>query len=446
MSAIASAPILCGGCDRKFAWKPQLAGRRVKCKCGHVIAVHSGTGAVERSRPSSPAATSAKPVSVKPRPPVRPAPVDDLDGLAALAADAERAAAALPVEIREVEPVAIAVATPAPRRSAGTAPLAYQRAPTAVERQKAAAAARALLDPVRDLYVPTTLVAVGLALYVGFYGFAFNLGAGALAIVAVILAIVIAVKTAMLIGAALFLAGPLGVSFGTLWTAVLKLAAIAVFTDGVTAWVDHGITHLAGHHGSSGMLGYGAMSWAVSVGLYWVMMVYLFAMDVTDARMVVLCLSIFSRVIRFAILMCLMNANGSFSPSVGGSSTAAPTASPAAPMVRISPLSDHVANLKAAGDLVEAREYIAQGHQASLAKTVDGWYAVGCPTVWFEMSDRDINGRRSPQGLVVQLPGHLAGRRKAYEVLKRYDAEMHLSGLPSQMRDTGESYLQAGVR
>jgi hypothetical protein len=29
----------CEGCVKTYVWKPELAGRRVKCKCGHVMTV-----------------------------------------------------------------------------------------------------------------------------------------------------------------------------------------------------------------------------------------------------------------------------------------------------------------------------------------------------------------------------------------------------------------------
>jgi hypothetical protein len=33
------APILCPSCGKQFRWKPELAGKRAKCKCGGVIAI-----------------------------------------------------------------------------------------------------------------------------------------------------------------------------------------------------------------------------------------------------------------------------------------------------------------------------------------------------------------------------------------------------------------------
>src|SRR5438128_10730312 len=34
-----SGKIVCGACGRQYGWKPELAGRTVKCKCGAAITV-----------------------------------------------------------------------------------------------------------------------------------------------------------------------------------------------------------------------------------------------------------------------------------------------------------------------------------------------------------------------------------------------------------------------
>ena len=32
-------PVLCPSCGKQFRWKPELAGKRAKCKCGGVMTV-----------------------------------------------------------------------------------------------------------------------------------------------------------------------------------------------------------------------------------------------------------------------------------------------------------------------------------------------------------------------------------------------------------------------
>lgn len=121
MSATGSvAAIVCGSCQRKFAWKPELAGKRVKCKCGQPIAVPAAAGQRSAPAPKAPGTAPAKAqagpikrpsaptVAVAKKPVVAvPSEPGDLDGLLALAEDADRAAASAPIEIRET-PLAVA--------------------------------------------------------------------------------------------------------------------------------------------------------------------------------------------------------------------------------------------------------------------------------------------------------------------------------------------------
>jgi hypothetical protein len=469
MSAITVGPIVCGACSRKFAWKPELSGKRVKCKCGEAISVpRSDAGGEIQTRPKPSTAalaqpkTSASKTSVTkpaapkaatPKPPkvIERVETDSLDALLALSADAERAAAAMPVEIRDVEEPEIA---PPPRKSGakvGAVPLGYRRGPSAAERQKAASNAGKIIDPTRDLYAPIGFIVAGFILYVAYYGFRFNLGIGTLPVVGVGLLIVTAVKTALLVGAAFMLAGPLGVGFGELWTAVLKLAAIAVFTDGATIWVDGAIQHISGGAGGGGVIGYGIIGWPVGIGLYWGMMIYLFGMDPLDARFVVLCLGILSRILRVIIMLFLMqgilswagiDSQTAAAAGIGG----APTATGSSSSGHASALTTHVDELKEAGSLREARKFIADGHQAVASPAVEAWYAAGCPNVWYEMTRPDINGRRDAIGLIIQMPESHAKRAKVFEILTQYYKDCGIDFYPGEMKDTGEDYIQAGMK
>ena len=77
----------CGACGKEYRWKPELAGKKAKCKCGGVIAVPAAA-------PAQPAAASAKPAT---KPAARPAPKPaaeqdvDFDGLYALAQEETKA-------------------------------------------------------------------------------------------------------------------------------------------------------------------------------------------------------------------------------------------------------------------------------------------------------------------------------------------------------------------
>jgi hypothetical protein len=57
----------CGACGKQFRWKPELAGRSVKCKCESTIRVPAQAGGVAQPK-SAAAATPAAPVGPRPSP------------------------------------------------------------------------------------------------------------------------------------------------------------------------------------------------------------------------------------------------------------------------------------------------------------------------------------------------------------------------------------------
>ena len=466
MSATAkSAVIVCQGCERKFAWKPELAGKRVRCKCGHAIVV-AGTDTTLAADPlvrTQPAAHPPAPTVRRPPVPAAPAKaarpaspkvVDEFDALAALAADAEQKAADLPLDIRE-DPTPTPTRPSTRQRAAAAvpgrpipgrmAPLGYRQPSGIAEARKSAAQAAALTDSVRDQYAPAALLAVGTLVYAAFVLNRYHVSASSLTLVIAGLSVVVALKTALLVGGAFLLAGPLGVGFGDLKSAVLKLAAIAVCADAAADWVDYALTvgtGADGHHATTG-IGFGFVGWFVSLGVYWSLMVYLFSMDITDARAVVVCLTVLGRVLRWVIILSLygLMVGGGLLPSPIPSTSAAVAS---APTIHASALATHVDDCKAADALVEAETYIAAGHQAVAKGAVDAWYAAGCPNVWYEMTGRDINGRRSAIGLIVQLPESATRRAKCYSVLNQYIKDLQgYHGTMGTERDAGESYMQA---
>src|SRR4051812_19404291 len=69
----------CSTCGKEYRWKPELAGKKAKCKCGSVIAIPT----------KAPGAAAAKAAS---RPAPKPAEQEaDLDGLYALAQEEKKA-------------------------------------------------------------------------------------------------------------------------------------------------------------------------------------------------------------------------------------------------------------------------------------------------------------------------------------------------------------------
>lgn len=404
----------CGGCGRSYLWKPELAGRKVKCKCGHVMSV--------------PQAWAPEPAA------------DDDAALYELAEMEFNAAATLPPMVVAAAPVSPA---PAPRKSARpgvahpAAALGYKRGPSARERE----ITDSLIDMTRDVYAPTGLLVGGLLIYVAYYALRYNLGATGIAATAFGLGLMTAFKAAFLVGFALVVAGPLGVSFGGLWTAILKLAAIAVFCDGITTWVDAGVAKMSGGFGSGGAFGPGIIGWPVALGIYWGLLIYLFSMDPGDSWMVVVILSVFDYIVKWVLGMILLGmilgwggvSLPSAGPGIGGGKGGASSAA--------MELIERVNEGKDNGALREARRYITDGHQAIMTKFVDDWYTSGAKNVWFEVS-RDINGKTEPHGLVVELPTDKSRRAKCLAAIKAYYDEQKISYDAEDLKDTGAQYLE----
>jgi hypothetical protein len=389
----------CDSCGKTYAWKEQIAGKKAKCKCGATLTV----------------------------PTEAPEPPDSgLDDLYALVPDG-------PVD--EGASARIAMPTPAPVPSSapripGAAALPYQRGPTAREQEFAKNAN--FIDQNRDIYVPVALLIIGLASYVSHYAIRYQMSGSGIGIVTLGICLMTAFKAALMIGFAMVIAGPLGVSFGGVGTAALKLAAIAVFSDGVGTWIDDLTTKMAGTSGFSGML-----SFPIIIGIYWTMLIYLFSMDPGDSWLVVILLAFFDMLVRWIILFLLlavvMNMSGIASSAISSAAGAAGSAASSAMSATV----EHFNELKEAKLLKEAGQYIADGHQASLKPSVDAWYAAGAKKVYFHV-DRDINGHEDPGGIVIELPTDKAARVKIFDAIKKYETDLNLG---DGEKDDGEPYI-----
>jgi len=419
---MATNKFYCEGCQHEMTWKQEFAGRRIKCKhCGQAMVI------------------PPQPASAKPAPP-EPAE-DDLYALSDLASDARAAAANLPPTIVE------AIATPAPSRKIQSAaksaqsaiPLAYRRGATA--RDIAAAKEKSHIDPNRDLYVPLGLILVGTILYISYYAIHYDLGFNAMVATSIGLTIMTILETAVLFGFALVVAGPLGVSFGGIGTALLKLAAIAVFCDGSITWVDGLFSKYAGNMGGGGILSFGVIGFPVALGVYWTTLIYLFSMDPGDSWMVVVILAIFYRILRMVLLLLLLKFILSFG-GVSGGAVGLPSFGGSAAIEN--PLIDEINQAKAQNVLHEAKQYATDNGRRAEMGMIDACYAAGAPNVWFQTS-RDINGKGDAFRIVVELPKDATARTKCYDAAKAYFNNNGETYAAQALQDNGDPYLMIGL-
>ena len=396
----------CGACGRKLTWKPELAGKRGKCKCGQMIQV--------------PAQPEAEPVEDGPL---------DLD---ALAADAERATANLPPTIVEV------AAPPAPSKVKSAKKSTV--APTGAAKAALVDPSAAHFDKVRDLIMPIALVVVGITLHTSFYMVHYTLASSSMASVTFGLGLMELIEGVVIAAIALGLAASFGIHFGPLKTSWYKLISVTFFCGGVSVWVTDGIAKFTGGF-TRGVFGYTLVGLPTSLVIYWFAMVFLFSMENDEAAVAVPVVSCFYRVVRTWMTMTLLAtflgwggvaASSVSVPRFGG----APTPSPQV---------DRIEHAKELGALEEARQYAPKTGRGFESDTYEGWYSAGAKTVWYEVG-HDINGHSSPFQFVVELPQDPAARAKCYDVARKWfeDNKMGVEGRP-EMIDKGEPYLEVEI-
>ena len=239
MSAVTDGKFNCDACGKRYTWKPQLAGKRAKCACGAVIVV-----------PDAPS----------PPPAAEPPPQDDLYDFAE----------------PPPAPAATAAHVPAPMATPAVQTIAYQSAPT--ERERKRFSAETMIDRPRDFYIPIGLLVIGFLAILGWASA--EAGPAGMIVMSIFTLFMTVVKTVILIGLAIVYAPLVGVSFGGLWTAVLKFAAIIVFTDAANLWLDSFIGSVGGRTGGRLLM----MSLLLTAALISFLSYYLFDMDGDEAR------------------------------------------------------------------------------------------------------------------------------------------------------------------
>jgi hypothetical protein len=252
---------LCPGCRASFAWKPQYAGRKIRCKCGQVF--------VPPEPPSAEAAPDLYDVS---------------DDATARVEPVRRAAAVAPS-------APAAVPAPPVDRLDGVAALYGPRARRAAQQEAAEAEGSAL----KDLYVPLALLALGLGLRVAQllvananrankWGGHVEVGGDPKR--AVLLAVFqMIIACGVMIAGATAAALILNLNLGTVGKAGLKLCGIAVFAAGVASWV---AVFDQDRFSVTGLM----IALHVVVIFYWVGFAYLFALELQETLLAVAIISV----------------------------------------------------------------------------------------------------------------------------------------------------------
>lgn len=337
----------CAACGKQYRWKAELAGKRVKCKCGQPVAVPAAA-AVGATSAAPAAARAAKPQqAVKPPAPPKPVkalgPEDepglDLDGLYALANDEQRAsataneaAAAQGYRCPGCGATLAAGAAVCPgcgtdlrtgcklKASGQGAPPAAMLAYAGSNTGGVAASAGGFTDhnllwegsKVRNLYAPLGLAVLGLVAYI-YQIVRFSGGTGIPAsFFAVYFSASILLDCALIFAALVICTKLWDMAFGPLVTALLKIFAIAIGPGAVGAIIEVVI------EGNGGLMMGAIVGSGVSLLLIYALSKVLFDLEWDDNAKLAFVIYFLRRWVRFFILLGLISLILSSGAGAGG--------------------------------------------------------------------------------------------------------------------------------
>ncbi len=386
----------CEHCGHEFKWKTSIAGKKAKCVCGQVIVVPK----LE---------------------PVRPTEPED-DGLYGLA---------------EAPPV-----TAVPVVAMAEEPLHYEP-----QRRDRFAAALMTHWP-RDVYVPLGLLLGGFAAMGVWTILQPRATPGLVAVMAVLVALGTLIKTALLIGAAIAVASGLGVSFGTLRTAILKFAGIIVFTDAAILWLEV-LMEASGavRHGRFTLFTVG-INLLAATAIIGILCNYLFQMDRDDTVRVAFPLAFLSRLTGFLLTLLLVAILTALTartrprpapvPAATATTTMPATAAPAA-------IPANAAD-RAIAEQIGRSPLIREGHVqvGQIGRTrghrdlVDRAEAAGAQKVYFDIE----SSVRGPSfKAYVELPADPAKRAACFTALASICQDNQYTLDPASSSDKGQRFV-----
>ena len=428
MEQAEQAKFSCSSCGKSYKWKPEFAGRKVKCKCGNVMT-----------------APAAPPAADEP----------ELDALYALADEGKQAAVAAPPSIRcpscrsELEVCSTLCAqcgfdlksgkratASKPRGGGGVAPagagaggagvaVASSRGPVSpmlgyVPKRRGLEDEKGIEDnQVQDLYVPLGLIAFGLVAGVVQKMFfdTLTISAGA-AVVEVLVGTV--VEVIVLAVAFLVAIRMMDVALGSPGTGLLKLAAIAIAPAAVA--------ETAGYLIGEKMFVPWVMQWAIWFGLF----KYLFDLDLGEV-LILSCIVFFARFVVGAFLVAailgLFMAGGG--DAIGSFANKKVTINDDAV----------VQDVLATRGTSEAREWMNDnsnrmfgdaGHAPGVA-LVDDLYAAGCKNIFVT----PIKGDGQVWEMYAELPRDKAKRAAIFERYDKFATQYKID----KKEDQGQKYL-----
>ena len=385
--------IACTRCERRYAWRPELAGKSVRCKCGGQVVVPAA--------PAGPAALSA----------------------------AETPAARPVTAVRPTLPYRSSAPTREEKR------FSYDN----------------MVDPRRDIYAPIGVLATGTIALMAWAVVEAQANSFGIALFGTFILVKTLLKTLVLVGLAILIAPAAGLSFGGLWSALLKLAAIVVFADALLVWLETIMEHYGAlPTGRRSNIYVGMMKTLLTGAFIAIQLRVLFDMDSEETGMIAIPMAILNRVLDFVLWLVILGAiAGMTAPAAGPAAAAAPAvaAAPAAPpptpaQAKAAAADVAIRQKADRGILKEGTQWLDANRRRPAEKgLLDRLYAAGAPKIWIE----GYAGLR----FHVQMPPDEAARKRIVEVARSHATALAKTDpaapSPETLEDVGQRYLTVEV-
>jgi hypothetical protein len=395
MAVAIGSKFACEGCAKSLLWKPEQAGKKVRCSCGTVMVV-------PQAPPSG--AKSAKSGSLRPPPPI--AQVAETPTLGYISDRPKlKEAKELPID--------------------------------------------KLIDSVRDIYVPTALMAIGfLAMLLwALVGRGINAQMSMLVLAASCASTMI--KTIIVVLACVIITAKYGeVSFGTFWTAVLKFSSIILINDAMLIWFEAWQIYRGAIEIRHGVMYIDVwlLVWELFMATFLiaVLLLYLFDMEKEQMFWMAFPIAFMSMAIGLGLRFAVAAAVNWYTkpppppPPAAAPAVVAPVTAPAPvpatkPSVPETPHDKAIRERIERGELKNVWEYPSHGgYQRSLFKKL---YVAEVKVMYVEMR------RFFPAKLYIVLSDDPVERAACFVAYRDYCEDGGITQDPLEAKDTGQRYL-----
>jgi hypothetical protein len=439
----------CDGCRKSYRWKPELAGKKVKCKCGHPIVVPipapEPPQAVESDDPFADALAAAADAEER--------------GAYEVAQDAPRCPGCIQpmaqgamvcvhcgYNLKTGKKLSVSVdqagapAKPAPAKKAAAGVLPYQR-PPAARFPGRAEANNNVGEPVKDLYIPIGLFLLGVIL--SFIETKISWGFSSYSAAFTVTSIFVVLNIFLVFVAIMMAVKLMDLGLGPVGPAMLKIAVVAVLPGAVAGVATATLGFSGGWFGRIGGL-----------ILTYALFMWLLELDYHETNICAVIIWLVRTFGTYLLIFALVGALGisaqRVAPLTGGGSGASARDDEYGEFggrnLSAKEMDTLAARLLASSSAIEARAWIAGAppekrrfylRREMTAKVfVDSLYSMGARRITVTLVKSDEDGEWANQ-LVIEMPASSSGREK---ILDWNDDLTHIMKYDS-VTDTGFKYL-----